>query len=89
MAEVGLVRLARLAREVAESALPPGRPSPLETGIRPAPACGHPPPHVLWKLDLSRDGGAMSGAPGAAGGPVSGGGAPLHHPTEVPTWEVA
>jgi len=47
MAEVGLVRLARLAREVAESALPPGRPSPLETGIRPAPACGHPPPHVL------------------------------------------
>jgi hypothetical protein len=43
MAQVGLVRLAQVAREVAESVLPLGRPSPLETGIRPAPACGHPP----------------------------------------------
>jgi hypothetical protein len=47
MAEVGLVRLARVAREVAESVLPLGRPSPLETAIYPAPAGGHPLPRAL------------------------------------------
>ena len=47
MAEVGLVRLARVAREVAGSVLPLGRPSPLETAVHPAPACGHPLPYVL------------------------------------------
>jgi hypothetical protein len=47
MAQVGLVRLARVAREVAGSVLPLGRPSPLERAIRPAPACGHLLPHAL------------------------------------------
>jgi hypothetical protein len=47
MAQVGLVRLARVAREVAGSVLPLGRPSPLERAIRLAPACGHLLPHAL------------------------------------------
>jgi hypothetical protein len=47
MAEVGLVRLGRVAREVAESVLPLGPPLPLETAVHPAPACGHPLPHAL------------------------------------------